>query len=228
MSSTSWAEQIIDIEDGYFSEGYPVSAAQAFLVRNNLAHLIDSCTQTRIQWIAFQNSQGIYGVHMINSALATGWMTYSHEFPLTWLASDKPANLFTSATLYAESNETAEEGQNTDYDYILRVVPANTPVASGINPVIEISGSRTTEQSITLGQFNDLSDASSRAILQSAIVPVGISNDGDIFREQLACMLRLEIAMKYPNSDGGYFMQTPEEFVLNTYSILYCTVQEYA
>lgn len=185
MSKTSYYGRVIDIEDTAFDQGSPCSAGAAFLLRQNLAHAIDSSGQARINWSSQVGA--LYGVHYVsfNGSFAS---RYLEEFPITWYAPDKPANLYVGAIFKHNTSD------STDYSYRISIVPANTPPGGGASlAVFDQSGTNTDNTATTV--TGSVIGADFVPQLRTAWQTVGLTNDGDAFRNVSLCMLRLEIEL---------------------------------
>jgi hypothetical protein len=185
VAKTSYYGRVIDIDDNTFSQTRAVHAGEAFLLRNNIAHAIDISTQVRINWTSQVGA--LYGVHYVsfNGAFPNRYM---EEFPITWLAPDKPANLRVEAAFKHNTSD------NSDYDWRISIVPANTPPGQGASlAILDQSGTET--DNLPTFFAGNVVGADFVPQLRTAWQTVGLTNDGDAFRHVQLCMLRLEIEL---------------------------------
>jgi hypothetical protein len=183
VAKTSYYGRVIDIDDNTFSVDRGVHAGHAFLLRQNLAHAIDESTQMRIAWSSQRGAT--YGVHYYSIGASQG-CRYLEEFPITWLAPDKPANLYVYAIVKCDTTPT------TDYSYRVSIVPANTPPGQGASQAVFDQSGTASDGAITTITGNVVGIDYVQQ-LRSAWQVVGFTNDGDAFRHVSLCMLRLEI-----------------------------------
>ncbi len=128
MSATSPIESIIRVDPDSYVQYNPVDAATAYLVKNNLAHLVDESVQTRVNWVT-----GITG----NTAwvlVGADTRIYPYTFPWTWLSQSKPANV----DLFVK----ASAAGGLTIDVRARIIPASYALGDTTAPsLLDVSGS---------------------------------------------------------------------------------------
>lgn len=117
MSQTSLSGYVLRCPVTSFEARGPMSSYRAWENRQNLMHLTDESTQTRVNWVT-QDAAG-YGIEVVSPSYLNP--TWSATYPHTWLASFKPSNLVLAV-------------QGHDCYVRARLVPWNAPIlTSDIN-----------------------------------------------------------------------------------------------
>lgn len=176
-----------------FTAGAPMSAAQAFLVRNNIAHLIDESCQHRINWAGAGSSSASISRPIITRGHGVDKLFYQQEFPLSWLGPNRPANL-ALVVVYEGVDDTDSEGDN---DILARAVicPASSPRDSKQNAIFDQVGNAASGAAGFAAALIDCSEHV--ATLNSAYETVGLVNEGGIWFGPQVCMLRLEVSVSF-------------------------------
>jgi hypothetical protein len=192
VSATSWAQKFVRMPNSTFTAGAPMSAAKAFLVRNNIAHLIDESCQHRVNWALTLDGSGFPADAntwpIITRALDVDKLFYQQEFPLSYLGPNRPANLALAVGI-AGVDDTFSE------DILARVVicPASSPRDSKQNAIFdEVANGG---PSISIESLIDCSEHI--ATLNGAWQTVGIVNESGTWFGPQACMLRLEVSVSF-------------------------------
>lgn len=109
-----------------FADGDCVSARRAWLVKNNISHLVDEYTQHRINWCADQgvdtDSEGRSFADLTGND-EPRW--YAQMFPLTSVTPEKPVNL--DIEVYGRSSQHTSSGVYMK----AQIVPYSQPVGRG-------------------------------------------------------------------------------------------------
>lgn len=179
-----------------FTAGAPMSAAKAFLVRNNIAHLIDESCQHRVNWFATLDDSAIpSGINtwptvtrvLSGSGETVDKLFYQQEFPLSWIGPNRPSNLALAVGII---------GVDTEAEDILgRVVicPATVPRDSKQNAIFDEVANGPTGASVEA-----LIDCSEHVdVLNGAWQTVGIVNEGGTWFGPQVCMLRIEVSASF-------------------------------
>lgn len=218
MTATSYFKKLVGIQSSYFVDGAPISTAHAFLARNNVAHMIDESCQHRVNFSrtfldAVSTTMGPILVR--SNDLGQPWPSLFRqwEFPLTWLAPDKPANLDLVVGFTGEDN-------NDDEDITCRVVicPANVPVKSGQNALLDTSVTAASPGS-SISAY--VLGADNLPTLADAWEVVGATEEAGFAVQPRLCMLRLEVDVSW---NRYILVPTEEDFI----TISFVHLVEYA
>lgn len=200
MTQTSAFSKYLHMSFSAFDERHSVAAGYAHVLRNNIAHLTDSCTQMRINWQGFWQSTQPEGVNVP--------CIYHQEFPLTWLGAAKPANL--DVIIETRGNDV---GGTDNTNRRVLIVPASTPIGSATRPILDVQD--TTADTVLDVFTAEVTSSEHITELETAWEPLYTVGDPAVVIQM--CMLRLEV-----------WQWLPIWAIEDTFSVQYVMVREFA
>ena len=206
MTQTSYRGYVDRIDPESFITAQPVSAGRAFLLRNNLLHLADEYTQTRINWCAgISGSYGVLGgfwnYNQISGA-AGDYSVYEQEFAHTWLGDSHPANL----DLHIRSGIVADSG-SPEMDVRVRVVPAFYDPGNLILPAI-VDETHTVTDNAGDWDHQEIFDTEDAALMNRlrALYKFEVSEDSEWHYPQVS-ILKLQVQLLYVSGNADVRMK---------------------
>ena len=204
MAQSSYRGRLQRMRQTAFAEDEPVSATQAFDLRNNLLHLGDQFCQTRINWCAGIHSASAIGVV---GGFGDYWgstppAVYEQEFPHTWLHPQHPANL----DLLIRSSISAG---GDEMNVRVRIVPWSVGVGDmGAEALLDETHQVTSDTGLWEHQlFFDTSDATVMGLLnKSSIAGAFEISEGDEWHYPETHLLKLQIQLEAIAGSAPFFM----------------------
>lgn len=202
MSASSDLGFVLPLHGASFTKYEPVSSFRAWCMRNNLLHLIDVCSQTRINWTSGpMDRDDHYALPAAapDTAGDSGGVAWCQQFPHTWVRPSRPVNLDIRITLRAEFEPSG------DVVAVARIVPAEFPEGDLSAPNLWLRGLSFTAGSGTWSApvvfadeqvffvDNPPTDGVSRELM--ALYSSGPEDDGVLYQPFLT-MARLEIFLR--------------------------------
>lgn len=202
MAQSSYSGRVQRIPAASFGADEPVLATRAFLLRNNLLHLLDEFCQHRINWCAGIGDSTITGGLGCVAILTGNEALYEQEFEHFWLNPGHPGNL----DLLIRSSLVA--GGSPEMAVRVRVVPANYEVGDlGRPALIDETHSVTDDSGLWEHQeFFDSTDANVMNLLKSARERTAfeVIEDGEWHYPEVA-MLKLQVQLLGVSGDAPSF-----------------------
>lgn len=115
---TSNVGTIVPFDADAFNADRPCSAINAFLLRNNIEHMIDESPQVYVNWAGMRTASDCSWTY-----LGKVPFTFSQTFVCSWVRSDRPANLDVFVTARTRGSNVTPTLQLR-----IRVVPGSSPI----------------------------------------------------------------------------------------------------
>lgn len=205
MGASSYSSRLRRIDPGRFTDDEPVSANTAFDLRNNLLHLADEFSQTRINWCAGINgASGVLGGFWNYSQIGGDdgdSCLYEQEFAHTWLGDAHPTNL----DLHIRSGIVA--GGTEAMEVRVRVVPAFYDAGNLTLPAIVDESHAVTDNAGEWEhqEFFDTEDAAAMNRLRS-LYRFEVAEDGEWHYPQVS-ILKLQVQLLYVSGTADVLMK---------------------
>jgi hypothetical protein len=191
MSYQSNYGYIIRIPDSSFEAYRGVDTLRAYLLRNNIQHIVDESPQVRVNFMSSGNGDSFAGA--LNSA--DGTRIWHATFPQTWTRQDRPTNL---------EVRVATQANNAGLDFRARVVPASYSIGDLSAPALfdETASSSGSGAEWLIELFTDFDANGIPAGLADSVWADYLINEGDIAQVRIAEM-RLEVTVPAGNGDAA-------------------------
>lgn len=198
-----------------FALGEPVSAGRTFILKNNLAHLIDQSTQVLINWVATSVAGATNDSYQLrregDPVLTNAYVPriWSQEFPLTWLRADRPVNL--DVLVQVATFQVVEPSDN-DLNVRARVVPARFAIGDDAAPAFAdqvVTATTTSASPTALLDCQWALAVPAPQLGEPADLGLVALEEGDIVVSPIAAMMRLEITL----AEDGVSVDTIHEIV---------------
>lgn len=180
------------IDDDAFEGDYPVSAVYATLLRNNVAHLMDSAGQFRINWLG---QKGRADAVSFGTPTTTHYWTQS--FPVTRLTKGGVTGLDIRIAACSDAGgETTSVTARIVYDVAPVLSALHLPLWTGSGSTASTTGAWVIDEDVQ-GIEND---EWGKAWTRIGTTEDGTASDADVV------MLRLEIAITGQGSTSCYLL----------------------